>query len=98
MTNPETGGVIHARIPEKVSDTGQRRAPGQGTLAAMKHTTTRQGVILDATVDGSVIRGGLIVPTGERRDFHGWLEFNTALEVVLGPDQPPVNRTGVTPP
>ena len=25
MTNPETGCVIHARIPEKVSDTGHKR-------------------------------------------------------------------------
>jgi len=41
MTNPETGGVIHARIPEKVSDTGQvapaycRRSEGLNAIAPL---------------------------------------------------------------
>jgi hypothetical protein len=46
-------------------------------------TTTRQRVILDATIDHSVIRGTLTTPTGDRRDFHGWVELNTALEAIL---------------
>jgi hypothetical protein len=32
-----------------------------------------------------VIRGTLTAPTGERRDFHGWLELSTALETILDP-------------
>jgi hypothetical protein len=46
-------------------------------------TTTEQRVILDAAINGSVIRGTLTAPTGERREFHGWLELNTALEAIL---------------
>lgn len=44
---------------------------------------TEQRVILDAALEHSVIRGTLITTTGDRRDFHGWLEFNTALEALL---------------
>jgi hypothetical protein len=42
-------------------------------------------VILDAAIDRSVIRGTLTAPTGERRDFHGWLELSTTLETILDP-------------
>jgi hypothetical protein len=58
-----------------------RHASGRATLAVM--TTTEQRVILDAAINGSVIRGTLTAPTGERREFHGWLELNTALEAIL---------------
>ena len=44
---------------------------------------TKQRVILDAAIDRSVIHGRLTVPSGDRRDFHGWLELNTALEAIL---------------
>jgi hypothetical protein len=46
---------------------------------------TNRRVILDAAIDRSVIRGTLTAPTGERRDFHGWLELSTALETILDP-------------
>ena len=49
----------------------------------MKIATPEQRVILDAAIDGSVIRGTLTAPSGERRGFHGWLELNTALEATL---------------
>jgi hypothetical protein len=42
-------------------------------------------VILDAAIDRSVISGTLTAPTGERRDFYGWLELSTALETILDP-------------
>lgn len=47
--------------------------------------TDGKRVILDVAIDRSVIRGSLTAPTGERRDFHGWLELSTALEAILGP-------------
>lgn len=40
-------------------------------------------VILEASIEGCVIRGILIAPDGERRNFHGWLELNAALEAVV---------------
>jgi hypothetical protein len=43
-----------------------------------------QRVILDAAIEGSVIRGTLTSPSSERREFHGWLELNTALEAMIG--------------
>jgi hypothetical protein len=49
----------------------------------MQITKTTRRVILDAAIDHSVIRGTLTAPTGERRDFHGWLELSTALEMIL---------------
>jgi hypothetical protein len=57
----------------------------------MEITTRKRRVILDAAIDRSVIRGTLTAPTGERRDFHGWLELSTALETILDPgaDQRP---------
>jgi hypothetical protein len=58
-----------------------RPASGRATLAVM--TTTEQRVILDAAIERSVIRGTLTAPAGERREFHGWLELNTALEAIL---------------
>ena len=54
----------------------------------MEIASARQRVILDAILDHSVIRGTLTVPTGERREFHGWLEFNTMLEAILGTADP----------
>jgi hypothetical protein len=49
----------------------------------MKTATPTQRLILDAAIDRSVIHGTLTVPSGDRRDFHGWLELNTALEAAL---------------
>ena len=56
-------------------------------------TPEKRRVILDAAIDRSVIRGTLTAPSGDRRDFHGWLELNTALEAMLdtGADQAPNN-------
>jgi hypothetical protein len=45
----------------------------------MEITDTTRRVIVDAAIDRSVIRGTLTAPTGERRDFHGWLELGTGL-------------------
>jgi hypothetical protein len=61
-----------------------RHGPGRARLAAMKIATACQRVILDAAIDGSVIRGTLTASSGGRREFHGWLELNTALEAMLG--------------
>ena len=55
----------------------------QTTLVAMKTATPTQRLILDAAIDRAVIHGTLTVPSGDRRDFHGWLELNTALEAAL---------------
>ena len=49
----------------------------------MEIATTRQRVVLEASLERSVIRGALTGPSGKRRDFHGWLELNTALEAIL---------------
>jgi hypothetical protein len=49
----------------------------------MTISTTGRRVILDAVVDDSVIRGTLTASSGAQRDFHGWLELNTALEAIL---------------
>jgi hypothetical protein len=43
----------------------------------------KQRVILEAEVERSVIRGTLVESTGNRREFHGWLELNAALEAML---------------
>jgi hypothetical protein len=51
----------------------------------MNTATPTQRLILDAAIDGSVIHGTLTTPFGDRRDFHGWLELNTALEATLDP-------------
>ena len=40
-------------------------------------------LVLDAALDRSVIRGILTAATGERRESHGWLELNAALEATL---------------
>ena len=61
-----------------------RHAPGRATLPAMKTATPKQRVIVDAAIENSVIRGTLTAPSGARRDFHVWLELNTALEALLG--------------
>jgi len=50
----------------------------------MQITTPTQRVILDAAIERSVIRGTLTASSGERREFHGWLELSTALEAMLG--------------
>jgi hypothetical protein len=44
---------------------------------------TKQRVILDVELERSVIRGALTTARGERREFHGWLELNIALEAML---------------
>jgi hypothetical protein len=49
----------------------------------MNTATPTQRLILDAAIDRSVIRSTLIAPSGDRRDFHDWLELNTALEATL---------------
>ena len=54
----------------------------------MDIASATQRVILDATLDHSVIRGTLTAPAGERREFHGWLELNTMLEAILGTADP----------
>ena len=51
----------------------------------MDITNWKRRVILDAGIDRSVIRGTLTAPTGERRDFHGWIELNTAFAAILEP-------------
>jgi hypothetical protein len=43
----------------------------------------RSRVILEATIEDSVIRGTLTGPSGARRRFYGWLEFNAAVEAAL---------------
>jgi hypothetical protein len=40
-------------------------------------------LILEATIEESVIHGTLTAPSGEQRPFYGWLEFNTAVEAAL---------------
>jgi hypothetical protein len=49
----------------------------------MNLITHTQRLILDAATKASVIRGTLTAPSGDRRDFHGWLDLSTA----LGPTQ-----------
>jgi hypothetical protein len=44
---------------------------------------SKQRVMLDAALERSVIRGTLTAATGERREFHGWLELNTSHEAML---------------
>jgi hypothetical protein len=44
-----------------------------------------QRVILDAAIERSVMRGTLTAAAGERREFHGSLELNTALEAMIAP-------------
>ena len=60
-----------------------RDRSGSGDTGCMQRTTPKQRVILDAAIDRSVIHGTLTAPSGGRRDFHGWLELNTALEATL---------------
>ena len=60
-----------------------RLAPGWARLVAMKTATPKQRLILDAAIDRSVIHGTLTAPSGDRREFHGWLELSTALEATL---------------
>jgi hypothetical protein len=55
-----------------------------GDTRCMQSTTPNRRVILDGGIEGSVIRGTLTGPAGERREFHGRLELNTALEAILG--------------
>jgi len=56
-----------------------------GDTRCMQSTTPTRRVILDGAIERSVIRGTLTGPAGERREFHGWLELNTALEATLDP-------------
>lgn len=55
-----------------------------GDTRCMQIATPTQRLILDAAIERSVIRGTLTAPSGERREFHGWLELSTALEAMLG--------------
>jgi hypothetical protein len=48
----------------------------------MQYSTTRR-LTLEAIIDRSVIRGTLTTSSGDRCDFHGWLELNTAIEAAL---------------
>jgi hypothetical protein len=54
-----------------------------GDTRGMHSTTPTRRVILDGAIERSVIRGTITGPAGERREFHGWLELNTALEAIL---------------
>jgi hypothetical protein len=54
-----------------------------GDTRCMQTPTPTQRLILEAAIDRSVIHGTLTAPSGDRRDFHGWLELNTALEATL---------------
>jgi hypothetical protein len=65
----------------------------------MTISTTTRRVILDAAINRSVIHGTLTAPSGDRRDFHGWLELNTALEAILdtGADHAPNATNGDSP-
>lgn len=38
---------------------------------------------IDADLDGSVIRGMVIEPTGAEHPFHGWLALAAAIEAAL---------------
>jgi hypothetical protein len=58
-----------------------RRACSPSTLLSVNSSTHR--VIMDAAIDRAVIHGTLTAPSGDRRDFYGWLELNTALETML---------------
>jgi hypothetical protein len=46
-------------------------------------TPSDRRLILDATLDRSVIEGTLTAATGDRRPFHGWIELTTAIEAML---------------
>jgi len=59
-----------------------RQAPLGSRLSIVKSAKT-QRLIIEAAIDGAVIRGTLTAPSGGRRAFHGWLELNTALEAML---------------
>ena len=48
-------------------------------------------LILEATIEASVIRGTVTVASGDRRAFYGWLEFNTAIEAALRETAPECN-------
>ncbi|MGA2012804.1 MAG: hypothetical protein ABSH51_20030 [Solirubrobacteraceae bacterium] len=60
-------------------------------------------LVLDAALAGSSIAATITTPSGDRRDFHGWIELTTAIEALLrsadpGPP-PPADRdlSGVRP-
>jgi hypothetical protein len=67
-----------------------RPAPAWPRIDAMDTTAPTRRLILDTAIDRSVISGTLTAPSGERRDVHGWLELNTALEAMLAtsPERP----------
>ena len=69
-----------------------------GDTHFMQSTTPARRVILDAAIERSVIRGTVTGPAGELREFHGWLELNTALEAILDLHarnlEPPVPELG----
>ena len=51
-------------------------------------------VILDAACGRSMIRGTPTAATGERREFHGWLELGAALEAMLATEADRVSSIG----
>ena len=61
----------------------------------MNTATPHRRLILDAVIENSVIRGSLTRANGDRRNFHGWLELNTALEALLdsGADHAPTKAS-----
>ena len=67
-----------------------RHKTGTARLTGMQPPPYKQ-LTVEAVIDGSVIRGALTAPNGDHRDFHGWLEFHTALEAALmvGADHAP---------
>jgi hypothetical protein len=40
-------------------------------------------LVIDADLEGSVIRGPLTEPSGDEREFHGWLALTAAIESAL---------------
>jgi hypothetical protein len=59
-----------------------RGGRGATRLAGM-NTPSRRCLTIEATIEGSTIRGMLSTESGARREFYGWLEFNTAVEAAL---------------
>ena len=66
-----------------MADSGDARFDDAHRVDQLPGMNNRR-VILDAALDRSVIRGTLTTADGDRREFHGWLEPNTALEALLG--------------
>lgn len=61
-------------------------APMESASAAGKR------VVIDADLEGSVIRGTLTEPSGAQREFHGWLALTAAIEAALLRDETADNQ------